>query len=358
MPERALAATPVRPRAAETTRDLYARHGQRVYSFCQSRLRHPEEAQDAAQTTFMYVLSSVNRGIVPRNELAWLLTIADNVCRSTRRSLGRRQARIADAEIDELEAAAQFFNAETAEQLEALRAGLAQLPDSQRRAILLREWQGLSYADIAEQLGLTVPAVETLLFRARRSLATLLDRSRARLAALDVGAVFTFVRSLLGSGAGKLAVGAAGVAVVATVPAVERKARASHPGAAPARVAASTHAQMAPAVEGARPAAHRARPHARTKQGGRRTRLTATTVGARHAPSSTAPQRDQAQPPSTPAPDSGPGSVPVTTPVSVPPPPPAQVPPPVEAVVTTVTETVAPVVATVVPPPPLPPLGP
>ena len=154
--------------AAERTADLYARHGQRVYSFCRSRLRNPEEAQDAAQTAFLYALGSLRRGVVPRNELAWLLTIADNVCRSSRRTLGRRLALVANADVEELEAAAPSLNAETREEIAQLRAALEQLPDRQRQAILLREWQGVSYADIAEQLGLSLAAVETLLFRSRR----------------------------------------------------------------------------------------------------------------------------------------------------------------------------------------------
>ena len=62
---------------------------------------------------------SLRRGVVPRNELAWLLTIADNVCRSTRRTLGRRLAHVANADVDELEAAATSLNAETREEIAA-----------------------------------------------------------------------------------------------------------------------------------------------------------------------------------------------------------------------------------------------
>jgi RNA polymerase sigma-70 factor (ECF subfamily) len=141
------------------------------------------EAQDAAQTAFLYALASLRRGVVPRNELAWLLTIADNVCRSSRRTLGRRLAHVANADVDELEAAAPSLNAETREEIAELRAALAQLPDRQRQAILLREWQGLSYADIAEQLGLSLAAVETLLFRSRRSLMRRLRGPRTKLGA-------------------------------------------------------------------------------------------------------------------------------------------------------------------------------
>ncbi|HEY6595898.1 MAG TPA: RNA polymerase sigma factor, partial [Asanoa sp.] len=181
--------------AAERAADLYARHGQRVYSFCRSRLRSTEEAQDAAQTAFLYALASLRRGVVPRNELAWLLTIADNVCRSSRRTLGRRLAHIANADVDELEAAAPSLNAETREEIAELRAALAQLPERQRQAILLREWQGLSYADIAEQLGLSLAAVETLLFRSRRSLTRRLRGQRTRLGVLDLASGASLLRS-------------------------------------------------------------------------------------------------------------------------------------------------------------------
>jgi RNA polymerase sigma factor (sigma-70 family) len=250
MPGRATStATSVRPTAAaETTRELYTRHGQRVHSFCMSRLRNAEEAQDAAQTTFVYVLSALNRGVVPRNELAWLLTIADNVCRSTRRSLGRRLARLVNTDVDELEAAVTSISAETNETLDALREALGELPDNQRRAILLREWQGLSYADIADQLQLSVAAVETLLFRARRGIAARLERQQVRIRALDLGSVLALVRSIFCGAAGKVAVGAAGVALVASVPGGEHRARAGGATVAPIPTAAPATGFSRPAT--------------------------------------------------------------------------------------------------------------
>ncbi len=50
------------------------------------------------------------------------------------------------------------------------------MPEQQRRAILLREWQGLSYREIAGELEVSQSAVETLIFRARRSLAQGLEQ--------------------------------------------------------------------------------------------------------------------------------------------------------------------------------------
>src|SRR2546423_5751571 len=150
-------ARPTEP--VELTQYLYEKYGQRVFTFCYSRLRNREEAQDAAQTTFIYVLRSLQRGVEPEFELAWLLKIAFNVCRGTRRSTNRVSAATQEVEdIDEL-AAPRAGGYESNERLEALRDGLAHLPERQRRGILLREWQGLSYPGIAHQLGLSPAAL-------------------------------------------------------------------------------------------------------------------------------------------------------------------------------------------------------
>jgi RNA polymerase sigma factor (sigma-70 family) len=204
---------------AELTQYLYEKYGQRVFTFCYSRLRNREEAQDAAQTTFIYVLRSLQRGVEPEFELAWLLKIAFNVCRGTRRSTNRVSAVTQEVEdIDEL-AAPRAAGYESNERLEALRDGLAHLPERQRRGILLREWQGLSYAEIADELGLSLAAVETLLFRARRNLASRLQHVRSGVGALNVASLAPFFRSLARGGLGKLGLIGAG-ASVALIPVV------------------------------------------------------------------------------------------------------------------------------------------
>ena len=210
-------ARPTEP--TELTQYLYENYGQRVFTFCYSRLRDREEAQDAAQTTFIYVLRSLQRGVEPEFELAWLLKIAFNVCRGTRRSSGRHTAVAQEIEdMDDL-AAPQAPGYEGSERLAALRDGLAHLPERQRRGILLREWQGLSYAEIADELGLSLGAVETLLFRARRNLASRLQHVRGGVGAINAVTLAPFFRSLARGGLGKLGlIGAS--ATVALVPVV------------------------------------------------------------------------------------------------------------------------------------------
>jgi RNA polymerase sigma factor (sigma-70 family) len=201
--------------ARSTVRELYERHGQRVLTYCISRLRNLDEAQDATQTTFLLVLRALDRGQRPRSELAWLLGIAHNVCLSAQRTLSRRNARTTYADIDELEAAAVEIGDDN-EDLLWLRGALERLPENQRKAILLREWQGLSYADMATELGLSIPAVEALLFRARRDLAAQRSGSKRLRGALDLASLGLALRSVRKGAMGKAAALGAGVTLATT----------------------------------------------------------------------------------------------------------------------------------------------
>jgi RNA polymerase sigma-70 factor (ECF subfamily) len=253
---------------AERTRELYEEYGQRVFTFCNSRLRNREEAQDAAQTTFIYVMRSLERGVVPEFELAWLLKIAFNVCRGTRRSAGHRLAAANKelAEVDQLPDPSSPDGLEANERLEALRDGLRSLPENQRRGILLREWQGLSYAEIADELEVTVGAVETLLFRARRNLTSRLEHVRGSVSALNLGAALLALRSLARGLLVKLALIGA-TAAVALVPLAAEQALQAHASGErvrPLAVAASTASLRRSPVRSA-PAAASGRPAARTQ---------------------------------------------------------------------------------------------
>jgi hypothetical protein len=111
------------------------------------------------------------------------------------------------------------------------------MPPRLREAFLLREWQGLSYAEIAERLDTSRSAVETLIFRARRHLAAELRKAQN---ALTLGPLATWLRGLFGTsaavrGAGVLALatGVVAATTVATTPAKQAPARArpQHHGA-------------------------------------------------------------------------------------------------------------------------------
>jgi RNA polymerase sigma-70 factor (ECF subfamily) len=193
---------------------LYERYSDKIYRYCLCRLRNREEAADATQNTFLRVYVALEKGVVPQYEASWLYKIAHNVCLSLIESSGRRALVETPRDLDSLDDAVLAAPASEHEAVEELAEALAALPHNLRQAILLREWQGLSYTEIAAAMDTTVSAVETLLVRARRELKATLERNGARLRGAAAG-LFNVpgLRGLLSGGLGKVSAGAALVAV-------------------------------------------------------------------------------------------------------------------------------------------------
>jgi RNA polymerase sigma factor (sigma-70 family) len=246
-------AQPARAVAAESAGHLYEEYYDRIYGYCLYQLGSREEAEDAAQTTFMWAFRGLRRGVVPRAEASWLFAIAQNACRARHRSRARGRQREVLSDPVTLADLSPAPQAET-DTLMGLEEALERMPELQRRAILLREWRGLSYKEIAAELELSGAAVETLIFRARRSLAELLAGppmpKRARKYALDLGSLLAGLKSFFGAGsAAKVAAGVAAVVAAATVAVGSVELARSDTGS-PAEV---TPAQIAPRVGHSRP---------------------------------------------------------------------------------------------------------
>ena len=216
----AVAPEALAPAASDTAEQLFQEHSSWIYGYCLRILRSPEEAEDALQTTFFNACRSLNQGTRPLVGSAWLLRIAQNVCFARLRSAGRRDRleRTQDiAVLEETVAAPERSPADLIGLTDAVR----HLPERQREAILLREWQGLSYREVAQRLDLTQAATETLIFRARRSLAAALEGSGVRnrrkaLHSLDLGGLVAVLKALFAGGAGIKAAAVLTAAVATT----------------------------------------------------------------------------------------------------------------------------------------------
>lgn len=147
--------------------ELFEEHGRMVFGLCRVMLRHHSEAEDATQQTFLSAHQSLLRGTTPRDPAAWLATIARNECRARI----RRQMAAPLALVGEESVTSDFDgDVDRRGEIEALCRALAELPRPQREVVLLRDFYGLSYKEISVALGVTVPAVEALLFRTRKLL--------------------------------------------------------------------------------------------------------------------------------------------------------------------------------------------
>ena len=152
-----------RDQAFET---LYRRYVKDVYHYAFALLRNPADAEDVTQTTFLNAYKAYQRGVEIEKPHNWLIKITHNVARTR---YARATRRVKEVPLEDHVEQLAVPESEQADVVGVLRA-LGRLPFNQRAALVMRELEGRSYAEIADTIGVSVSAVETLIFRARKSL--------------------------------------------------------------------------------------------------------------------------------------------------------------------------------------------
>ncbi len=152
---------------------LFDRYARRVYNITYRISGDPTDAEDLTQETFLRALGALHSLREPQTFPAWLCQIATNVSLEAlrrRRKLPQAElsALVADTYPDDARWHAPESVAMAHEASHDVQAALNRLSPRQRAALTLREMEGFSYAGIAEALGISVGAVEVLIFRARR----------------------------------------------------------------------------------------------------------------------------------------------------------------------------------------------
>src|SRR2546423_13354057 len=161
-----------RPRSDRAFERLYRRHAGDVYRYALAVLRNPADAEDVTQTTFLNAYRAFTQGDRPQAPKNWLIAIAHNVCRQRFRQAARRPS-----EVELNEDIAQSLVNEDPVGVEDIQRALGHLAFNQRAALVMRELEGRSYAEVAQLLAVSVAAVETLIFRARRAVREQLEGS-------------------------------------------------------------------------------------------------------------------------------------------------------------------------------------
>ncbi len=166
-------------------RDAFAElvecHQQRVVGTVARMLgRDAADAEDIGQQVFLRLWKSAPRYEPTAKFTTWLYTIARNLVfnelrrRKHRPSIsldadpsGETSGHEGSARLEDTQAAGPDATLLEAELQQAITSAIEHLPETQRLAIVLRRYEELSYEEIAAVLNLTVPAVKSLLFRAR-----------------------------------------------------------------------------------------------------------------------------------------------------------------------------------------------
>lgn len=166
---------------------LVDRYQDRIYALVSRMISDRELIRDLAQETFLLAFRGLGGFQRDASFTTWLYRIAINVCQSERRRRQRQQrvgalgvGESGDEENDSREfedASPQPVDAlEARERQELLADALASLDEEQREIVVLRDFQGLSYDEIAEVLECPIGTVRSRLFRARSEIRRRLER--------------------------------------------------------------------------------------------------------------------------------------------------------------------------------------
>jgi len=150
----------------EAFAELFQRYREAIYGFFRRRVNHRARAEELAQETFLAVLRGAARYEPRALFRTYLYAIALHLLAAEQRKAGR--------EAGDPDEAAELAVADNPEAVIWVRAAVEQLDAEQREVLLLREYEQLSYADIAAVLRVPVNTVRSRLFRARMALKDLL----------------------------------------------------------------------------------------------------------------------------------------------------------------------------------------
>lgn len=167
---------------------LVARYQSRLLTVLQHLVGNRDRAEDLAQDVFLRLFRARKRYKPGARFSTFLFTIAHNVASNARRTLARRkEVQVRNKEnpsqgMVTLEEMAKEASAllptrqlDKAEAAEIIALAMESLSERQRMAVLLCKFEGMSYADIAETMQMTTPAIKSLLSRARGNLKDVLE---------------------------------------------------------------------------------------------------------------------------------------------------------------------------------------
>jgi RNA polymerase sigma-70 factor (ECF subfamily) len=154
---------------------IVALHERRIFALALRLTGSVEDAKDATQETFIRLHRKMGQIDSSRSAGGWLYTVAVNACRDIGRE--RQRSRLVPMDMGLVEPGANPEGLYSDQERESrFRAALKRLPEKERSALLLREMEGLSIAEVARILGSSETTVRSQICSARLKLRKLLGR--------------------------------------------------------------------------------------------------------------------------------------------------------------------------------------
>ena len=150
--------------------ELYTRYRSRIYAYALRMIGDKERANDIFQETFIRIYQQcLNSERTVSNVSAYIFTTARNLCLNAIRDQKPSTA------VEDYHQIVHQPNHENIELAELVKTALELLPQHHREAFVLREYDGLSYQEIAEVTGQTLASVKIHIYRAKEKLRKILS---------------------------------------------------------------------------------------------------------------------------------------------------------------------------------------
>lgn len=156
-------------------RKLYELTAKGVYSYALSILKHPQDAEEVMQDTYLTAWSQAKQYNTEGKPMAWLLTIARNLCYMRLRRQ-REHPQISYEELEEETPGELCDQIESAPEKQVLLEALAALSEEERKIVLLHDAGDMRHREIAQYLGCPLSTVLSKYRRALKKLQRLVDK--------------------------------------------------------------------------------------------------------------------------------------------------------------------------------------
>lgn len=148
--------------------EIYNRHSARIYAYCRRFLGNKEDAQDVFQETFIRFIETTTQDRMMTNIPAFILKIARNLCVNVKR---KEKSPITYEDY----MASDSTSIENDELLSLIKTAIDILPPEYKDMFILREYDGLTYTEIAEMTNTQISTVKIRIFRAKQKIRDILS---------------------------------------------------------------------------------------------------------------------------------------------------------------------------------------
>lgn len=150
--------------------ELYSRYSTKIFTYCRKVLGDDQLAEDIFQETFMKLFESVEHDREMENFNGFLIKICRNLCLNE-----KTRKKYEHVFLDEMKLPDSLINQENVELKHLLEKAIDSLPDEFREPIILKEYFGMTYKEIAEITNTNLALVRTRIWRAKSKLRELMS---------------------------------------------------------------------------------------------------------------------------------------------------------------------------------------